>query len=59
MDKWIAGAIKHPGALRRTLKARKGQPIPAAKLKAAAHSRNARTRRRAQLAMTLKKMNKG
>lgn len=33
---WIAGAVKKPGALRRSLHAKKGEKIPAAKLAAAA-----------------------
>ena len=54
---WIAGAIKHPGALRKTLHAKKGQPIPAGKLEAAA-KKGGTTGRRARLAITLKSMNK-
>ena len=55
---WIAGAIKHPGALHRTLGVPEGQPIPAGKLGKAAHSRNPTTRRRAALAQTLKGFNR-
>lgn len=55
---WIAGAIKKPGALRKTLKAKAGKPIPAAKLKAATHSKNPLTRKRANLAITLKGLKK-
>lgn len=33
---WIKGAIKKPGALRSALGAKKGEPIPAKKLAAAA-----------------------
>lgn len=33
---WIAGAIKHKGALRKELGAKKGKPIPAKKLASAA-----------------------
>ena len=51
---WIKGAIKHPDALRKTLGAKKGKPIPAAKLQKAAHSDNPKTAKRANLAMTLK-----
>jgi len=54
--KFIQEAIKHPGALRKTLHAKKGKPIPAAKLKKAEHSKNPTTRKRAVLAETLKKM---
>jgi hypothetical protein len=55
---WIAGAIKHPGALRKTLKVKKGEKIPESKLKKAEHSKNPKTAKRAHLAETLKKMNK-
>lgn len=56
MSNWIAGAIKHKGALRKTLHAKAGQPIPHAALVKAAHSPNKKTAARARLAMTLKKM---
>lgn len=56
---WIQGAIKHPGALRKTLHAKKGEKIPASKLKKAEHSKNPKTRKRAHLAETLKKMHHG
>jgi hypothetical protein len=55
---WIQGAIKNPGALRKTLGAKKGKPIPAAKLEKATHSTNDRTARRARFAETLKKLGK-
>jgi len=51
---WIAGAIEHPGALRKTLGVKEGEKIPAKKLNEAAHSDNPTTRKRAQLAKTLK-----
>jgi len=54
--KWIAKAIKHPGALHETLGVPKGEKIPEEKLEKAAHSGNATTRKRANLAMTLKGM---
>lgn len=54
--KWIQGAIKHPGALRKTLHVKKGEKIPASKLKKAEHSKNPKTAKRARLAETLKKM---
>lgn len=54
--KWIAGAIKHPGALHRALHVPQGQKIPASKLTSALHSSNPTMRRRAALAKTLKKM---
>ena len=53
---WIKGAIKHPGALHRTLGVPEGKKIPAGKLAAAKHSSNSTTRRRANLASTLKGM---
>lgn len=55
---WIKSAIKKPGALRKTLGVKKGQKIPASKLKKAEHSKNPTTRKRAHLAETLKKMHK-
>lgn len=51
---WMAGAVKHPGALHRQLGVPQGQKIPAAKLAAAAHSSNPTERKRAQLAQTFK-----
>jgi hypothetical protein len=54
--KWIQKAIKHPGALHKTLGVPAGQKIPASKLSKAVHSSNPTTRRRANLAKTLKKM---
>ena len=53
---WIKGAIKHPGALHRSLGVPEGQKIPAKKLAAASHSGNPTTRKRAALAKTLKGM---
>lgn len=55
-EKWISKAIKHPGALRKTLGVKKGEKIPASKLKKAEHSKNPTTAKRAHLAETLKKM---
>lgn len=51
---WIAGAIKKPGALRKSLGVKKGEKIPASKLEKAEHSKNPTTRKRAALAETLK-----
>ena len=56
--KWIQGAIKHPGALREELGAKKGKPIPAKKLAAAA-KKGGKIGKRARLAETLKKMHRG
>lgn len=55
--KWIQKAIKKPGALRAQLGAKKGEPIPAAKLAAAA-KKGGKLGQRARLAQTLKKMKK-
>lgn len=54
-NKWIQGAIKHPGALHRQLGIPLGQKIPAGTLKAA-EAKGGKLGKRAQLAMTLKKM---
>ncbi|HXK00712.1 MAG TPA: hypothetical protein VNF93_02360 [Buchnera sp. (in: enterobacteria)] len=56
--KWIQSAIKHPGSLRKTLKVKKGEKIPESKLVKAEHSKNTKTRKRAILAKTLRKINK-
>ena len=55
MKNWIAGAIKHKGALRKELGAKAGKPIPAGKLEAAA-KKPGKLGQRARLAMTLKGM---
>jgi hypothetical protein len=55
--KWIAGAIKNPGALRKELGAKAGKPIPAKKLAAAA-KKPGKLGQRARLAQTLKGMKK-
>lgn len=56
--KWIAGAIKHPGALHSHLGVPQGQKIPASKLAKATHSSNPTIRREANLAKTLKGFHK-
>lgn len=56
--KWIQGAIKHPGALHKSLHVKEGKKIPESKLEKAEHSKNPTLRKRAQLAETLKKMHK-
>jgi len=53
--KFIQKAIKHPGALRRTLGAKSGKPIPAGKLAKAA-KKGGVTGARARFAETLKKL---
>lgn len=55
--KWIQSAIKKPGALRKSLGAKPGKPIPAAKLAKAAKAKG-KLGQRARLAQTLKKMRK-
>jgi hypothetical protein len=52
---WIKEAIKKPGALRKSLGAKPGMPIPAKKLEAAA-KKPGKMGQRARLAQTLKKM---
>ena len=54
-EKWIQGAIKHPGSLRKELHAKSGEPIPEGKLKKAEHA-GGKLGKRARLAETLKKM---
>lgn len=56
--KWIQEAISKPGALRKTLGAKKGKNIPAGKLAKAAKGKGV-TAKRARLAMTLRKMKRG
>jgi len=54
---WIAGAIKKPGALRKSLGVKKGAKIPAKKLAKAA-KKGGKMGARARLAQTLKKLRK-
>jgi len=58
--KWIQKAIKKPGSLRKTLGAKKGKDIPVSKLKKAAKGKGVspKTEKRAELALTLRKMKK-
>lgn len=56
--KWIAGAVKHPGALHRELGVPAGKKIPKAKLAKAEKSGNPTLRRRANLAKTLGRLRK-
>lgn len=55
---WIQDAIKKPGALRKSLKVKEGKKIPEEKLEKAAKSKNSVMKKRANLAMTLKKLRK-
>lgn len=52
---WIAGAIKHPGALHRAMHVPAGKKIPKWRLAMAA-KKGGMMGRRARLAMTLSKM---
>ncbi len=54
---WIKDAIKKPGALRKTLGAKAGEPILEKKLEKAAKG-NSVTAKRARLALTLKGLKK-
>lgn len=56
-EKWIAQAIKKPGALRKSLGMKSGQMIPAKTLAAAA-KKPGKMGQRARLAQTLKGMKK-
>ena len=58
MSNWIKGAIKHPGALHKSLGVPQGEKIPAKKLEKAAHSDNPTLAKRARLAETLKTLHK-
>ncbi len=57
--KWVGKAIKHPGALHEDLGVPQGEKIPKAKIKAAEHSKNPKTAKRAQLAETMSKWKDG
>ena len=54
---WISGAIKKPGALRKSLGVKAGEKIPAKKLEKAAE-KGGKMGQRARLAQTLGKMRK-
>lgn len=54
---WIAGAIKHPGALKKSLGVGEGKTIPAGKLAKAAKAPG-KMGQRARLAQTLKGLKK-
>lgn len=57
-EKWIQGAIKHKGALHKSLGVPEGKKIPEKKLKKAEHSKSPTLRKRAVLAETLKHLRK-
>jgi hypothetical protein len=56
-DKWIAGAIKNPGALHKELKVPEGKKIPKKKLEKASHA-GGKLGKRARLAVTLEKLHR-
>ncbi len=56
---WIQKAIKNPGSLRRKAGVKKGEKISGKELNKLADSKNATSRRQANLAKTLRKMNTG
>ena len=55
-EKWIQDMDLKKGALRKTLKVKKGEKIPENKLEKAEKSKNPLTRKRAILAETFRKM---
>ena len=55
--KWISGAIKQKGALRKQAGVKEGQNIPESKLRSMA-KRPGKTGKRARLALTLRKLGK-
>lgn len=57
-DKWIQGAIKHKGALHKSLHVPVGEKIPEKKLIKAEHSKSPLMRKRANLAETLSELRK-
>lgn len=54
-DKWISGAIRHPGSLHKSLHVPHGDTIPQGKLNNASHSENPSLAKKANLAKTLEK----
>ena len=57
MANWIAGSIKHKGALKKEIGVKKGEKISKEELEKAAKSKG-KEGRRARLAMELEKFNK-
>jgi len=55
---WIAGAVKHKGALHKALHVPEGEKIPAKKMAKAAKSTNPKVAKMANLAKTLGKLKK-
>ena len=58
-DKWIKGAIKHPGKLHKELGVKQGEKIPAKKLAKAEKSKSPTIRKEAALAKTLRSFHRG
>lgn len=52
---WMAGAVRHPGALHRALGVPAGKNIPRARIEEATRSKNPRIRKMASLAETFAK----
>ena len=57
MANWIAGAVKHKGALKKELGVKEDERIPQKKLKKAAEAKG-KEGRRARLALELEKFHK-
>lgn len=57
-NKWIAKATENKGGLHRSLKVPEGKKIPAVKITKALHSSNPKVRKQANLAKTLKGLDK-
>jgi len=57
-EKWIQGAIKHPGSLHKELRVPEDKKIPTKKLEAAA-KKPGKEGKRARLAETLRKLDGG
>jgi uncharacterized FlgJ-related protein len=57
-EKWIQRAIKRKGSLHEAMHIPESKKIPMAALEKAAHSKSKLMRERANLAMTLKRMNR-
>ena len=57
MANWIAGAVKHPGALRKSAGVKSGKSIPHEKLLQLARTKGV-TGKRANLALTLESFHK-
>jgi hypothetical protein len=55
---WIAGAVRHKGALHSELHVPQGDIIPKSKIMKASHSDNPTLAKRARLAETLSHLNK-